>query len=72
MPFIHTKDDILGKIVRSGSIEVYQAATNALREEKPPETLTQIMFFLVFVNVYRRFILELTKKHNCCTTYKNI
>lgn len=52
----------LGHIVRPGTAEVKQAATKAMREENLPKTLTHMKSFLGFLNVYRRFISQYTKK----------
>lgn len=59
--FFTQKVKYLGHIVRPGTIEIDHAKTKSLRELRPPETLTQLKFFLGFVNVYRRFIPNYTK-----------
>ena len=52
----------LGHIVKPGTIEIDQAKTRTLQSLQPPRNIRHLRSFLGFVNVYRRFIRDYTKK----------
>lgn len=48
--------DYLGHVIISGSLEIVHKTTDSIKGQKPPNIVTELKYFLVLWNLFRRFV----------------